>query len=182
MRKIISRLILKMLGWSWDKRKPSDHKFVIAVAPHTSKIDYLYGALFARAVGMNTKVLIKKEMFKFPLGILLKALGGIPVDRTRNKHLADQMIGEFSKRKRMVLVIAPEGTRKKVVRWKKGFYHIAEKTKVFIHLAYIDFKRKHVGFGPSFFPSGNYKEDLNILREFFKDKTGRHPERFEIPI
>ncbi|MFC2129012.1 1-acyl-sn-glycerol-3-phosphate acyltransferase, partial [Bacteroidota bacterium] len=151
---------------------------IITVAPHTSKIDFIFGSLFGRAVGLRTNVLIKKEMFKFPLGIILRAFGGIPVDRTKNIGLADQMIKEFNKRKSIILVITPEGTRKKSKRWKKGFYHIAEKTKVYIHLAYIDFKEKHMGFGPSFFPSGNYDEDMKILIDFYKDKTGKHPERF----
>lgn len=181
MRKLTGRLFLRILGWTWDKKKPPDKKYIIAIAPHTSWTDYIYGTLFGLAIGLRTKVIMKKEMFKFPLGILLRLLGAIPVDRSRNKHLADQLIVEFDKRRKMVLVITPEGTRKKVKRWKKGFYHIAEKTKVHIQLAYIDFKKKHIGFGPSFFPSGDYKEDMKVLIKFYKDKTGKFPERFALP-
>ncbi len=180
MRKLLGRLILKIIGWTWDKEKPANKKYIITVAPHTSWTDFIYGSLFGMAVGLRTKVMMKKEMFKFPMGIFLRLFGAIPVDRTRNKHLADQMIVEFDKRKKLVLVIAPEGTRKKVKRWKKGFYHIAQKTKVYIHLAYIDFKEKHIGFGPSFFPSGDYEEDMKVLTDFYKDKTGKFPERFAV--
>jgi len=180
MLKLIGRFFLRILGWTWDKKKPAQKKYIIAVAPHTSWTDYVYGTLFSLAIGLRTRVMIKKEMFKFPLGIVLRAFGAIPVDRTKNKRLADQLIGEFDRRHKMVLVITPEGTRKKVKRWKKGFYHIAQKTKVYIQLAYIDFKDKHIGFGPSFFPSGDYNEDMKVLSEFFKDKTGKFPERFAV--
>ncbi len=143
MRKLLGRLILKIIGWTWDKEKPANKKYIITVAPHTSWTDFIYGSLFGMAVGLRTKVMMKKEMFKFPMGIFLRLFGAIPVDRTRNKHLADQMIVEFDKRKKLVLVIAPEGTRKKVKRWKKGFIILLKRLK-FIYILHILTLRKNI--------------------------------------
>jgi len=61
----------------------------------------------------------------------------------------------------MVLVVPPSGTRRKVMYWKTGFYHIARGAKVPIVLGYLDYRCKVGGIGPVVHPTGNIEADHN---------------------
>lgn len=123
-----AKRILSMMGWrGMDEAIPAP-KCIILGAPHTSIWDFVISWLYYRSVGGNAKVMIKKGFFKWPLGPILRHLGGIPVDRTTGggAHLVRQMIEEFEKDEYFQLAIAPEGTRRPVKRWKGGFHLIAK--------------------------------------------------------
>ncbi|MCF8369275.1 MAG: lysophospholipid acyltransferase family protein [Bacteroidales bacterium] len=179
--KYIAKIILRLFGWRVTVGMPADvPKCVVVVAPHTSMWDFVIGRLCYFELGLKVKFLIKKEMFFFPLGPIVKWLGGIPVDRSKSGNLVDIVAGYFSQYDSLYITITPEGTRKKVENWKKGFYYIALKAKVPIALGILDYKEKIGGVGKVFTPSGNYEEDFKIVKEFYKGKGARHPEKFNL--
>jgi 1-acyl-sn-glycerol-3-phosphate acyltransferase len=105
-------------------------------------------------------------------------MGGIPVDRGRSSKMVDQLVDLFNKSESLVIVITPEGTRKPVKHWKKGFYHIANQAQVPIALVYLDYAKKEGGVGKVIFPDGNIEAQFQEIMEFYKGRTGKHPEKF----
>ena len=178
--KWIGEKTLKVLGWKIIGTVPVK-KCVITVAPHTSIADFILGRLAYCSIDMDVKFLIKKEFFDIPIlkSILLK-MGGLPVDRSRNNNLVNQVAAMFKNYDSLNIVIAPEGTRKRVNKWKKGFYYMAVKADVPIILGFLDFKKKELGFGPMFYPTDNYEEDWKFMESFYKNITAKHPERYNL--
>ena len=177
----ISRWILSAKGWTLLWRDQFPDKCVICVAPHTSNWDFIYGQLTSVALQLRSRFLMKKEWFFFPMGYLLRALGGIPVNRGKNRSLVDAMIEEFGNHNVLRLSITPEGTRKRTSKWKKGFYHIALGAKIPILMAYIDYEKKEIGLTELFTPTGDQEKDFDFIRNFYKDKTGLIPQNFTLP-
>ena len=122
---------------------------------------------------MWIKFLIKKEFFKFGLGWFLRKIGGIPVDRSKGNNMVAKTAVVFHQYDELNIVITPEGTRKRVEKWKRGFYYIAELAKVPVVLGFIDFKTKTCGYGPSFIPSGDFEKDWPVLEEFYRGMQGK---------
>lgn len=181
MKRLLSRLLLKLFGWNIQNVIPSDlKKAVIIAAPHTSNLDFFIARLAYWAVGVDIKFLIKKEAFAFPFGGLLKWAGGIPVDRSKNNRMVEQVRKMMDEHETFFIMITPEGTRKANPHWKKGFYHIAMAAGVPIAIGYIDYAKKTGGIGQMLTPTGNYDEDFKIIKDFYRDKTGRHPEKFDL--
>lgn len=173
---------LKVLGWKVVGNIPEEaRKCVITVAPHTSIADFLLGRMAFCSINRNAKFLIKKEFFDYPLlkSFLFK-LGGLPVDRSRNNNVVNQVVAMFDKYDELNIIIAPEGTRKLVKNWKKGFYYIALKANVPIILGFLDFKKKELGFGPILNPTGNFEEDWKIMESFYRGIAAKHPERYNL--
>lgn len=177
MRKI-ARGILRLLGWKVDERTPEGiKKCVICVGPHTSNWDFVIGKLAFISYGVKVKILIKKEAFVPPFGWLLKAMGGVPVDRKKkNANLTDQAVKYFDESDSLYMVFTPEGTRGYNPNWKKGFYYIAQKAKVPIYIAYIDYKNKRGGFHSLLEPTGNVEADIRYIKNILKEFKGRFPE------
>ena len=178
MFKLLSKLILKIIGWKGIGTLPEGKKYVIVAAPHTSSWDFILGKLYYFSIGRKVSFMVKGNYFFFPLGIILKALGAIPVYKNSKISLPDQMIAEFDKRDEFLLTIAPEGTRKKTKRWKKGFIYIAKNAGVPIVLGYLDFEKKTIGTDGIYSPGEDMDQDLLQIKRFYKDKTARHPELF----
>lgn len=177
MRKI-STFILKLLGWKSSGITGYPTKCVICVAPHTSNWDLPLGKLIYSSMGRKASFLIKKMWFFFPLNLLFDALGGIPVDRTKKTSLTDQMVEQFNKRERFELAITPEGTRSANANWKKGFYFIALAAKVPIIIVVLDYKEKTAYFKDVFIPTGDVDEDMVKIKSYYKDASGKYPEKF----
>lgn len=169
---------MRVFGWKTITTVPEPPKSVICVAPHTSNWDYIIGQLYYWSEGRKSSFLIKKSFFFFPLGIIFRKLGGIPVDRKNPSNVAKQVVEEFNRRETFHVAITPEGTRKLVKRWKMGFYQIAINAHVPIQLAYFDYAKKEVGITKIIYPSGKQAEDLEEIQFFFKGVTARHPENF----
>jgi len=178
--KKFSQLMFKMAGWKAIVTVPEPPKSVICVAPHTSNWDFLIGKLYYWSLGRKSSFLMKKSWFFFPMGNLLRATGGVPVDRSKRSSVTDQMAEEFNKRETFHLAITPEGTRSLVKKWKMGFYHIAVKAGVPIQLAYIDYAKKEMGISVIIYPTGDEAADLAKIQDFYKDVTPCHPEKFYI--
>ncbi|MBE9487968.1 MAG: 1-acyl-sn-glycerol-3-phosphate acyltransferase [Bacteroidetes bacterium] len=179
--KILSKFILtKCLGWKIMEPIAPDKKCVILGAPHTSMMDFLVSWLYYDAIGGDAYVLMKKELFKGPLKPILKAMGGIPVDRKKSAILVKDVIKAFNSKESMQLAIAPEGTRKRTTKWKAGFYVIAKAAKVPVYLGYFDWGKKEVGRGERIELTDDARADLKRIRQWYKDKgiVGKHPEMF----
>ena len=178
MKKSISRFLLRMAGWKLGPVVDDVPKCVICVAPHTSNWDFIVGKLFYNAVGRNARFLIKKEWFFFPFNLFFNWVGGVPVDRSKKTSVTEQMVHLFNTNERFQLAITPEGTRKRVETWKKGFYFIAQGANVPILVAYMDYKKKEAGFKGIFYPTGDVDKDIHDIRCMFDDVTACHPEQF----
>lgn len=177
----ISRFLLRVAGWQILGDLPENvRKCVIIAAPHTSNWDFVIGRLAYYVLGVPVKFLIKKESFKGLRGYLLKKMGGIPVDRSRSNNLIEQITRLFAKEEQLNVVITPEGTRKRVKEWKKGYYYIALKAKIPIVLGFLDYGRKEAGFGPILYPSGDYEKDFEQIKSFYQDKQARYPKMFNL--
>lgn len=151
---------------------------VVIAAPHTSNWDFPLLLLFAWSYGVHLSFLMKHSLFRGPVGSILSALGGIPVRRDRTAGLVKELAETFSDADRLALVIPAEGTRGHTTYWKSGFYHVARAARVPLALSYLDYAHKRGGFGPVFLPTGNVREDMELIRDFYADKVGRHPEKF----
>lgn len=178
-----SAWILKLFRWKPVYEVIEPPKSVICVAPHTSNWDFIIGKLFAWAVGLNAGFLMKKSWFVFPLGYVFKAMGGVPIDRSKKNSVVQQMIETFEYNEKLHLAITPEGTRRRHENWKLGFYYIALGAKVPIQLAYINFKNKEMGIREVFYPTGNESEDLNHIYDFYrKNGVPKKEKNFAIPL
>jgi len=177
----IAGVLIQLLGWKIIGSVPPEiKKCVIIGAPHTSNFDFFIGRLVYFYFGVPVKFLIKKESFQGPLGGLLKRAGGIPVDRGKANNLVEEVANLFKNSEQLNVIVAAEGTRKLVTQWKKGFYFIALKAKVPILLGFLDYKTKEAGFGPTLYPSGDFEADFKIIEAFYRTKTARHPELFNL--
>lgn len=179
MFKLISKLILKLIGWKVEGEFPEGKKYVVVAAPHTSSWDFIIGRLYYASIGRNVRFMIKGTYFYFPLGLILKALGAIPVYKGLKVPLAEQMIAEFNKRDELLLTIAPEGTRSLTKRWRKGFYAIAKGANVPVVLGYLDFGTKTAGVGKVYTLTDDEDADIVEIRRFYNDKKARYPEKFQ---
>lgn len=172
----------KFRGWTLgDNLSPEIKKCVLIVAPHTSGWDLIYGAGAKLWLNLDAKFLMKKEVFRWPVKKLFLRLGGIPVDRSKNQGLTELMIEYIKTHESAVIAYTPEGTRRRVTRWRKGFYYAALGARVPIVMGYIDYKERKAGVGPSFMPSGDITKDFEIIRDFYKNITACKPENFALP-
>ena len=171
----IAKHILKLLGWQIVGQLPEPHKCVLVAAPHTSNWDFLYMFLVSKALGVRIRWMGKEELFKGPLGPISRALGGIPVKRSKSTNMVMQMAHVFQNSDELVLAVPPAATRGYTDYWRSGFYYIAVEANVPITLGFVDYGRKQVGFGPSFNPSGEITTDMDIARRFYKDIQGKYP-------
>lgn len=181
MGKLFAILTLKIWGWTIKGRLPEDlEKCVIIAAPHTANSDFAIGWLAYRVMGVHVKFLIKKESFKFPFGILLRSMGGVPVDRNKSNNTVSQVVEMFNEHDSFYVAITPEGTRKLAKRWKKGFYFIARKANVPVVLAYMDYAKKQGGVGPTIYLTDDYDADLVKIQDFYKNVSAKYPENFNL--
>lgn len=166
----------------WNKEITVDHpiKYIICLAPHTSNWDFVLGQLFTKAEGFNSNFLMKKEWFVWPLGILFRHLGGIPVWRSKHTSMTDHLAGEALKAKSFHLCITPEGTRSLNPEWKKGFYYIAMKAQIPILLYGVDYQRHLIQCTKSIIPTGDIENEMREIKLYFKDFKGKNPEKFTI--
>lgn len=180
-------LMVKLCGWKLNLPKkgsrPEVDRCVFVVAPHTSALDFIYGAAFLWACSENGKVMIKKEFFFWPLGPFLRKLGCISIDRGNRKNgIVKTAIEEFDeskkKNKSLSIVMTPEATRKPQKVWKHGFWEIAKGAGVPIVPAYWDFEKKEIGIFDTIWPSNNYKEDLKKLQKLYKKSMAKYPEMY----
>lgn len=169
---------LALLGWRIEGNLPNLRKFVVVVAPHTSNWDFVIGILVYFALRVEAAWLAKHTALAGPWGRLGRYLGAIAVDRSQAGAVVDTCVREFERRERMMIAIAPEGTRRRVIEWKRGYHRIALAAGVPIVPAALDFSRKRVLFGEPLVASEDYAADYAKLRSFFRADMARYPDQF----
>lgn len=172
--------LLRWLGWTPLFPKERLPKSIICVAPHTSNWDFLIGYLYYKAFDpkRTPRFLMKKELFFFPLSILIKALGGLPVNRKLGASTLEQAIELLKESDHLHIGITPEGSRSRRSHWKSGFYRIALGAGVPIEIAKIDYARKEVGVIGQLIPSGDMEREIAEIRKLFSAEMARYPELY----
>jgi 1-acyl-sn-glycerol-3-phosphate acyltransferase len=173
----IANAILHSKSWQIKINHPVPPKCVLLGAPHTSNWDLISALLLQHASGVKLHWVGKDTIFRPPFGGFMRWLGGIPVNRRSSNNFVQQIVETFNRMEKLVLAIAPEGTRKQTPFWKTGFYYIALGARVPVALGYIDYGTRTVGIGPAFMPSGDIQSDFKLIREFYSTKKGKFPEK-----
>lgn len=175
--RLLGRSVMRIAGWRFSGVIPDLSKAVIIVAPHTSNWDFVIGAAGMLALDLKLRFLAKDTVFRAPLGWLMRALGGIPVDRSRPGSGTTEALGAlFHSSPSLFLALAPEGTRRHVSRWHTGFRRIALAGGVPIVPAALDYERRLIRLGTPYTPTGDLDLDLRELQGFFEGIRGRHPD------
>ncbi|MGB9151262.1 MAG: lysophospholipid acyltransferase family protein [Burkholderiales bacterium] len=169
----LARSLLNRLGWQITGNLPDVPRMVVAVAPHTTNWDFFLGIAVLFALNVHGNFLGKHTIFRWPVNHLMRWLGGIPVDRTASHGVVGETVSVFRSRDRMLLGVAPEGTRSTGAKWKSGFYHIAKQVGVPIVPVYFDYREKIVALGQPLMPGDNMGADLKILQDYCARATPR---------
>ena len=172
-----ARVYLKIFGWRIEGRLPELPKYMVIAAPHTTNWELPMALMAAFAFRVNIYFMGKESLFRRPFGRLFRWLGGIPVNRGQSTGLVAETVRVFDENERLIIVMAPEGTRSKTGHWRSGFYHIAAGAGVPIVLAYLDYGRKVAGIGPAITPTGDVEGDMRKIRAFYVHITGKYPEK-----
>ncbi len=174
--KTFSGNILKFLNWKIIGQFPNIKKSILIFAPHTSYLDAFYGKLYLNEIGINHKFISKKELFVFPGNFIMTKFGSIPVGRTIILNIT-KLLKEI---KELHIVISPEGQITKATKWKKGFYHMANRANVPIIVGYMDFRKKEVGIKGVIHDTSNLKSVMQQINEMYKNVSGKHNENFAL--
>jgi 1-acyl-sn-glycerol-3-phosphate acyltransferase len=183
MKKHLYRFIFfKLMGWKitgdFDE---SIKKCVVIVVPHTSWHDFYLGIFVRGILGFQINFVGKKELFQFPFGFYFRWMGGAPLDRTGGLNKVDAIVNVFKNKEIFRLAISPEGTRKKVTKWKTGFYYISLQAKVPIIPIAFDYRKKEVTINEPFYPTGQIEADLKVLEKKFTNIIGKFPSQSFVP-
>ena len=178
--KTISGKILKKMGWKIKGDFPDLKKSVFIFAPHTAHIDAIYGKLAINEIGIKHTFLSKKELFFFPMNIVMKKFGSIPVRGVKNQNAIYQVVDLLNNSDELHIVVSPEGWIKKVTKWNKGFYYMALKAQVPIVVGYLDYKKKEFGIKDVIYDITDYKSVMKRINVLYKDLSGKNPEQFAL--
>jgi hypothetical protein len=169
--------LMKLFGWKSILAPAPGKKFVALGYPHTSNWDFVPAVAWAWSTGLKMNFVGKAALFKGIMGPIMKALGGIPLERDKSKNFVDQIVEIINSRDEIALIVAAEGTRKKAEYWRSGFYYMALEANVPIGLAYMDWKRREIGIKQYLMPSGDLEKDFEIIKAYYQDVTGRDPSK-----
>jgi 1-acyl-sn-glycerol-3-phosphate acyltransferase len=189
MGKWIAKMVFWIFGWTLDDHLKNDFKrCVMIAAPHTSNWDLVFARSAFTLMNIPIRFTVKREWLRFPFKGIMLALGAIGIDRSAKKpgdprpSMTEAMIELFEKNKELVVMVTPEGTRKKVTKWKTGFYHVAVGAKVPIALGYLDYKNRIAGVNKVIYPTGDLQKDMQEIMDYYKNIQGKHPEKFSIDL
>lgn len=174
----IARALMLLTGWRFEGTLPNLPKFVLIVAPHTSNWDFPIGLMAMFGLAIRGTFLGKDTLFKPPFGFFFRWLGGVPVDRSSSNNVVEQTISYFTTRERIILALSPEGTRKKIPRWRTGFYWVAVGAGVPIVPVAFDFPRKRIVLHPPQRMSGDARQDIAHLHGFFNAAQAYRPANY----
>ena len=174
----ISRVILGAFGWRIEGKPPAAGKYVLIAAPHTSNWDFPLTLMVCFSLKIKVYWMGKASLFPPVLGAIMRWLGGIPVDRSRQGNLVQSTVDAFNQSAELIIIVPPEGTRAKVTQWKTGFYYIAQGAGVAIALGFMDYKKKLAGVETLFHPTGDIEADMPQIQAFYSGITGKNPKQF----
>ena len=170
----LGRTVLRLGGWRVTGTLPDIPRLVLIAAPHSSNWDGIWGMAAKMALGFDARVLGKDALFWWPLSIVLRRLGVIPLDRSRPQGVVEQAIELIRSSPKMWFALAPEGTRKPVEKWKSGFLKIAHGAGVPVLMAYFHYPQKTIGIGPLFHTSGDLEADMAAVRDWYRPWQGKN--------
>lgn len=170
----LARVLLRLSGWRLLGELPNVPKLILIGAPHSSYWDGYYGLLMKIGLGVDINIIIKREVLEGPLGIILRPIGMIGINRSAALNVVGQMVKRFDEKGRMWLGITPEGTRKKVKHWKSGFLRIAYEANVPIQTLFLDYPTKSFTLGPVVHATADHDADMAKIRELFTPYRGKH--------
>ena len=174
---------LKMRGWQLVGEVPNVKQLVMLAVPHTSNEDGWNAVMGILTLGIDVKLMGKKELFRLPLiGPFLKWGGMISIDRQKKGSTLQATLEQFKQQDQLWLALAPEGTRSYTDKWKTGFYHIAVGAGVPILPIAMDYNTKQMRFMPLFYPTGDYDADLPKILENYRGVLGKHFEKMSQPL
>jgi 1-acyl-sn-glycerol-3-phosphate acyltransferase len=176
--RLVGRAVFSGLGWRFEGVLPDIPRCVMIVAPHTSNWDVVIGIAALVALDLRVTWLGKHQIFRAPFERFFRALGGVPVNRAAPEGVVEQAAAVLAPSRSAFLAIAPEGTRRKVERWKSGFWRIARAAGVPILPVALDFRTRAIVFGELFAPTEDYPADLAALQRFFRPEMARNPDRY----
>jgi 1-acyl-sn-glycerol-3-phosphate acyltransferase len=172
----MARRVLALFGWTCvDNVAPRPDRAVVVGYPHTSNWDFPFGLLAMTALGLNARWVGKDSLFRGPLGPAMRWLGGIPVNRREHTGFVERLATEIRQRRRFMLAIAPEGTRRLTPGWKSGFYRIARAADVPVLVGVIDYSRRQIGLLAAIDLSGDQAADMARIAACYRDCQGRKP-------
>ena len=177
----LGRFVLSLFGWRIEGELPNLPKIVVAGAPHTSNWDFVIGLAVVFCLKLKISFFGKHSIFIPPFSALLKRWGGIPIERSRSHGVVEQMIGKVKQADKMLLCLAPEGTRSKISPWKSGFIHIARHANVPVFLIGLDYQHKTILFGPIFDPSNDTELEMEKVYEFYARVQPKYPSQVAYP-
>lgn len=179
MKKLIAQIVFWIAGWKTElKDIEIAKKSVMIAAPHTSNWDLVYMVSVFWLHKLKVKFFIKDSYTKGIHGGYFRWLGGIGINRKEAGNMVETAAQLFSKEKNLIIIIPPEGTRKRVDKWKKGFYFIAKKANVPVSFGFLDYKEKIGGVGGYINLTDSFESDMEKIQAFYKTKTGKFPELF----
>ncbi len=170
--------MLKLIGWTVEGQLPDQRKLIVAVAPHTSNMDFIVGLSVLLTLDLHIHWIAKHTIFKAPFRRLLKSLGGVPLDRSNPEGVVEQIANRMRNADRMIIGIMPEGTRSKVERWKTGFLRIARAAQCNVLLVGLDFGSKCVVLGDVIEPGEDVERQTAEIKQYFGQYEPRRPELF----
>ncbi|MCW8108163.1 1-acyl-sn-glycerol-3-phosphate acyltransferase [Alteromonas ponticola] len=176
----VSQWLLNLMGWRAQGEMIPAPKVVLTLAPHTSNWDFVLGVLIITAMRLKVSFFGKHTLFKPPLLWFLKRIGGIPVDRTQSHGVVAQAAENIRKQQKIVLVLAPEGTRKAVFPWRRGFLYIAQAAGVPVQCVGLDYKRKRLIFGPVLQIDDKVEQQMQTIYTFYATVTARYPAQCKV--
>lgn len=177
MRRLIARIFWTFSRWKLVTEPAPTRPTLLIGAPHTSNWDFVLMLAIAWKLGVDFRWLGKKSLFAGWRGPIMRALGGIPVDRADASRVVDEIVARIRAGEVFSLVVTPDGTRGGNTRWKSGFYRIARDTEMPVTLGYVDRTTMTTGLGPTLSLTGDIPADMDRIRAFYADKAGFHPER-----
>jgi 1-acyl-sn-glycerol-3-phosphate acyltransferase len=180
---VLERFILtKLLGWQMVSDFPEVRKSVTVFAPHTSYWDAVIGKLVLRSYGVSHVLLSKKELFTFPMSIVMHFLGAIPVGGVKGHNAIHDAVNLLEASDDMHLVICPEGQLAPTDRWNPGFYYMALKANVPIVVVYMDYRSREAGIKGVIVNLENQNDVYRQLADMYRDVVGCHPQSFRLPV
>lgn len=172
----LGHAVFRLMGWRIEGQLPPLDKFVVIGAHHTSNWDFVLFIAAKFILRLNARWFGKHSIFRWPFGALMRYWGGIPIRRHLKLNTVEQAIEAFAEHRQFILVLSPEGTRRKVERWKSGFYHIACGAGVPVVPAALDFQHRRIVIGAPFQPTGNEEADLRQLLAFYRPYVPKNPD------
>lgn len=176
MFRAIAIILYKLLGWKTINKLDVNKvpQAIIAAAPHTTNWDFFYTILGMKVMGVKMNFLIKDVFFFFPLNLIMKSLGGIPVNRSKSNNLVQQLVEKVKNKKLRYLIVSAEGTRSYTNKWRSGYYYMAKEAGLPLYLGSLDYKKKIMAIDKEFIMTDSFEDDLKRMQDYFKNISPKY--------